>query len=1033
MVLSFFGFNKTKVLGAAEKFIQQGKLQNAIVEYEKASKADPKDLTVLNTIGDLYSRIGQADKAVVCFRKVGDAYSAQGFTLKAIAMYKKLTKLSPSAIECNQKLAELYTQQGLYNDARSQYMQVAESHLLNHDLPGGALIFQKILELDPQNAAMQTRLADLYVRLEKPDEAKSIFFRAAESLRDRNMFPAAEEALSKVLALDPNNGRALEMRGQVAMESGNAGAAITYFEQLSDIDSRADALRSLLKAYLKTNHPDGAEPAARKLFTVHQDMSGIRIFGDYQLAGGHVAEALKFYQEFEDRLLAADSAAFTQAIYSCVSPLKEDAKALETIRNIFLKAGDTSHIAEITELLAHACVQSGNFEHARGLYKELIDLEPENPLHLQNYRQIIAKLGTDPTVRPFSPSEGEQAFMVDELEPVTAVVSQEYSDELATAIHAALTDSELFDSYNVPVKAITPLESVLPLAPKDIRLNQRLASLYARTGRLAKAASCCHVLEEVYRIAGFKNEAGQYREMAARYEEKAGFLAPDAEALLATESTTTVFGDLLNETAAEVSASGEESARPDPLPISPLVKIFSRIEEPPAVAAEPSAHEFDLSDEWERIAAAAPVPSTAEFSSIDEEETPVALPALEIPLELVTAQEPATDGTAEDRSLADLLEEISFYVSQSMWPEASAGLDKLITLAPNHSSISEFRRRIAEGTTSGATGDATVEIVDVPSDAPLIAGDDSTIADFVLDGGMLNDSVEVVADESDFQDSATATAASIGTVDPEILALPAIETSQPEIASSPALPEFPQVEGDSFEHAAVDSVVSEETEHAPFALDGEPAAKPEPASISDFALDLDNSLGDDFVLALPSSPVAAPLPTAATAVEPIAASTTPSIEPLLDLPEVSSVLDDLFAEFKEDVEDSTTERDDPDTHYNLGMAFKEMGLLDEAIGELQKVAQAIDHGASFPQTMQAYTWLAQCFVDKGVPEASFRWYERALKLATDEETRTAIHYEMGCAYEIAGNKPQSLAHFTEVYGSNIDYRDVAERIKALKS
>jgi tetratricopeptide (TPR) repeat protein len=110
-----------------------------------------------------------------------------------------------------------------------------------------------------------------------------------------------------------------------------------------------------------------------------------------------------------------------------------------------------------------------------------------------------------------------------------------------------------------------------------------------------------------------------------------------------------------------------------------------------------------------------------------------------------------------------------------------------------------------------------------------------------------------------------------------------------------------------------------------------------------------------------------------------------------------------------------------------------MGLLDEAIGELQKVCQAVDRGQEFPQLMQTYTWLAQCFLDKGVPEAAIRWYERALKLPIDEETRTALNYELASSYEAAGNKTVALNHFMEVYGSNIDYRDVAERIKALKS
>src|ERR1700691_2615421 len=80
-VMAFgFGFNKQKVLSTAEKFVQQGKLPNAISEYEKILKADPKDLTVMNTVGDLYSRSGEIDKAAECFKNVGDAYASQGFT-----------------------------------------------------------------------------------------------------------------------------------------------------------------------------------------------------------------------------------------------------------------------------------------------------------------------------------------------------------------------------------------------------------------------------------------------------------------------------------------------------------------------------------------------------------------------------------------------------------------------------------------------------------------------------------------------------------------------------------------------------------------------------------------------------------------------------------------------------------------------------------------------------------------------------------------------------------------------------------------
>jgi tetratricopeptide (TPR) repeat protein len=146
-------------------------------------------------------------------------------------------------------------------------------------------------------------------------------------------------------------------------------------------------------------------------------------------------------------------------------------------------------------------------------------------------------------------------------------------------------------------------------------------------------------------------------------------------------------------------------------------------------------------------------------------------------------------------------------------------------------------------------------------------------------------------------------------------------------------------------------------------------------------------------------------------------------------------LAEMFGELKHDLEvGASTTEEDPETHYNLGIAFREMGLLDEAIGELQKTCQAVDRGHPFPQVMQTYTWLAQCFLDKGVPQAAIRWYDKALSApGIDEETRTALHYEIAAAYETAGDKPSALKHFMEVYGRNIDYRDVAERIKPLKS
>ena len=142
---------------------------------------------------------------------------------------------------------------------------------------------------------------------------------------------------------------------------------------------------------------------------------------------------------------------------------------------------------------------------------------------------------------------------------------------------------------------------------------------------------------------------------------------------------------------------------------------------------------------------------------------------------------------------------------------------------------------------------------------------------------------------------------------------------------------------------------------------------------------------------------------------------------------------DLIAEFKDDLGETPGQVEDPEQHYSLGIAFREMGLLDEAIGELQRVCSIYENGVAFPQILQAYTWLATCFVEKELPEAAIRWYERALVIAPDEQSRSAIHYDMAVALEVAGRKQEALQHFLLVLGANIDYRDISDRVRELRA
>jgi len=1001
-----FGFNKQKVLSAAEKFVQQGKLQNAITEYEKILKSDAKDLTVLNTVGDLYARLGNNEKAVECFKSVGDAYASQGFTVKAIAMYKKLSKLK-SSLEGVLRLAELYTQQGLFNDARAQYLQVAEEFLRTGELEQAVRIFQKTLEMDPENVAMRTKLAEVYLRLNKKTEAWQIFSAAAETLRSKGQLPAAEEILQRMLKLDPNSSYALLLRGRNAFDAGDMPAAIQSLEKVADLDSNPDGLRTLLQAYLMTGHLAEAGTLSAKLLAVHNDVTAILSYADALIAAGSSMEALQVYQQHCDRLLAADSDKILENLHSLIGPVSENPAALELVLELLKKTADTSHLTEIYELLAHAYVQSGELEKARDYYLKLTQLEPDNQLHARNYQQVLTKLGTSSSVHLITAEEG--AVLVDELEATAPFVDQRYPDNVALAVRAALTDAELFISYNMPAKALGPLLSALPQAPRDQRMNQRLAALHTRAGRFTEAAVCCRTLESIYHDAGYPDEATRYGELAAQYEERAAVGVPVELNPIAEAAAKTAMDF-------EVPESETVSEVPQELH-SPAMSAA------PAESGEPAEFEvqsapvgeeaIDISAEWEGELAEQSASRSAEEVA-----------------EVTSA--PKRAAPPSDEAVAEAVEEIRFYLANGMVEEARAAFAKFEKLVPDHSKFSAVRQEIETAlaqTPAAMAEEVSLEEADVPS---------ITEADVV------------------------ASSATAGAVDALVKDL--------ESSLGEAKPEPPAA--------------------SPAVEPARASSKPEPAGVlNEFVSDLEASLGDGFLAATPapqaepelqpqevekedkpapavaapaaSVPAAAARPVHAPAAMAAAASQaaptlsagasptftyqpTPiqplaqeALSPASARPGAGAGVDlaSMFGELKQELEeDSAAAEEDPETHYNLGVAFREMGLLDEAIGELQKVCQSVERGHAFPHIMQTYTWLAQCFLDKGVPEAAIRWYEKALTLSNlDQDTRTALHYELASSYEIAGNKTAALNHFMEVYGSNIDYRDVAERIKTLKS
>ena len=472
--------------------------------------------------------------------------------------------------------------------------------------------------------------------------------------------------------------------------------------------------------------------------------------------------------------------------------------------------------------------------------------------------------------------------------------------------------------------------------------------------------------------------------------------------------------------AAATPASASPSAE------APVVAVPEAAEVASAPAHKES--EVDLSNEWEQDLEVQTSPATGEAAPVAEAAEASSSDAIEI---------------VAPSNLDESIEEVRFYLGQGMVEQADEALIKLETLAPESPEVAMLRLAVdsAKQAAAPAEPEAEVSIEETPALEP------------VFEPPVEHEPTLEVEEEK---------TAPVVTPQPWPQQRPVLQEMVSELEESL---------GEEFPAAPEKASAPEQKPEVAVA----PASEFRSGTLDDFVSDLEASLGNDFLpeaAAEPAGHVEAPVARAAAASAATAPAPRPPIviqqpqvqqpqvqQPQVQKPQVQKPaapvvsapvqppkanavatpdlgvdLSDMFGELKQELESGVASADeDPETHYNLGVAFREMGLLDEAIGELQKVVQSVERGHAFPQMIQTYTWLAQCFLDKGVPEVAVRWYEKALKLPSlDQETKTALHYELGSSLESAGNKAAALNNFLEAYGSNIDYRDVAERIKALR-
>ncbi len=163
--------DKSKVIAKAQKYIQKGQIDRAIAEYEKAVKADQKDVVIRLRLGDLYAKAGRRDEAIKEYMEVADAHARSGFTPKAIAVYKQILKLNEDLREVHLRLADLYRKQGLLAEAMYHYSIVIKALEEEGNLTEALPILKRLAESDPENLSLRLRLIKMNYELGNMDGA----------------------------------------------------------------------------------------------------------------------------------------------------------------------------------------------------------------------------------------------------------------------------------------------------------------------------------------------------------------------------------------------------------------------------------------------------------------------------------------------------------------------------------------------------------------------------------------------------------------------------------------------------------------------------------------------------------------------------------------------------------------------------------------------------------------------------------------------------------------------------------------------
>jgi tetratricopeptide (TPR) repeat protein len=388
--------DRVKVIEQAEKYVRGGRIKEAIAEYEKLALGDPQDVGTINIIGDLYIRLGHADKAVRAFEKVAEEYEKRGLYSQALAISKKIHKLVPDHVDAALKLGDLYAQQGFVAEAKKVFATVAGRLAEAGRTAESVAIFEKVVRLDREDTDARRALAGLFRSVGNVESALDQLNELAAVLSEKGRFEAAEGVLREALGVRPGDAKSVVGLVEVFKRQGQAERAVELLEkELQAAPDNVQFLNVLGNLHFEAGETKRAEDIFTRIVTGHPLNVNARIkLGRIQILKDKLDQAYELFEPLINNLVKKRRDEKAIGLLGLIlESQKPHLPALERLALIYRTNKEVKKLEVVDRAIIDELRRQGLKDRMVTVYGELLDLRPDDADLAREARALRQELG----------------------------------------------------------------------------------------------------------------------------------------------------------------------------------------------------------------------------------------------------------------------------------------------------------------------------------------------------------------------------------------------------------------------------------------------------------------------------------------------------------------------------------------------------------------------------------------------------------------------------------------------------------------